>query len=318
VWEDWIYRGRSDKPFYCAPRNSSFVDALSHALIAVILFSGPGLLPLIPFAVLGAVIPDIDILFVRISDRNPSLYLFTHGGIAHSIAGVFVLSLIAYSTVILLAAAGIIPAGAPAAAGMYGFAAILAGALLHLLIDVSAIPGIPVLAPFSDRKYTLGILPGPSLLLAVAAFGLVVVTVLSILSFSSALVLYGMIVIFSLAVRVGIFLIATGTLPGRKIPTINPLRWLVIEEDESSYMTRYYTLFRGCSDDAVFEKFRNTDSHEIAVASYLPEVRRLRFFSYIVTAERTGSVLVLSDPLRERGLLYYPTNYKRVEVKLDT
>ena len=163
----------------------------SHALIADILFSSPGLLPLIPFAVLGAVIPDTDILFSVISDRNPSLYLFTHGGIAHSIAGAFVLSLLAYGSVIMLVSAGIIPVSAVTAAGVYGFAAVLAGALLHIVIDVSAIPGIPLLAPFSDRKYTLGILPGPSLLLAVAAFGVVVVTMLSLLSFSSAMVLYG-------------------------------------------------------------------------------------------------------------------------------
>jgi len=309
---------RSDKPFYYAPRNSSFVDALSHALITIILFSGPWLLPFIPFAVLGAVIPDADILFVRVSDRNPSLYLFTHGGIAHSIAGVFVLSLLAYSTVVLLAAAGIIPSVAIAAAGLYGFCAVLAGALLHILIDVSAIPGIPLLAPFSDRKYTLGILPGPSLLLAVAAFGFVVVTVFSFVPFSSALAFYGIIVILYVAVRAGIFLIAAIALPGWKIPSINPFRWLVIGEDADSYTIRFFTFFRGYSNEAVFVKFKTTDARETGAVSHLPEVRRFRFFSYIEAAERTGSVLVLSDPLREKNFLYYPMKYKRVEVNLDT
>ncbi|MCX6683519.1 MAG: metal-dependent hydrolase [Methanoregula sp.] len=293
------------------------MDALSHALIASILFSAPGLMPLIPFAVFGAVIPDADIVFPKISDRNPSLYLFTHGGIAHSIAGVFVLSLLAYGTVVLLAAAGIIPTGSVAAAGVYGFAAVLAGALLHIAIDVSACPGIPVFAPFSDRKYTLGILPGPSLLLAVAALGLVMVVTLPLLPFSSAIVIYGSVVIVYIAVRAGMFLVAGVILPGRKIPSINPFRWLVIREDETSYKVRNYTLFSGYSDEAEFEKFRNTDARELAAAAQFPNVRRFFFFSYIVTAERNGSVLILADPLREKGYLYYPVHFRRIEVNLD-
>ncbi len=291
------------------------MDALSHALITAILFSSPGLTPLIPFAVLGAVIPDTDILFSLISDKNPSLYLFTHGGIAHSIAGAFGLSLLAAGTVILLTFVGIIPISAVVPAGALGFAAVLAGALLHIMIDVSAIPGIPLLAPFSDHKYTLGILPGPSLLLAVAAFGLVVVTMLSAFPFSSAMLFYGITVVLYIAVRAGIFLIAAVRLPGRKIPSVNPFRWLVIREDESSYGIRYYTLFEGFSDEDVMKKFKNTDAQETGIAFHLPEVRRFLFFSYIVTAERTGSGLILSDPLREKGYLYYPTHYKRVEVK---
>ena len=293
------------------------MDALSHALIASILFSAPGLTPLIPFAVLGAVIPDADIVFPKISDENPSLYLFTHGGIAHSIPGVFVLTLLGYGMVVLLAAAGIIPASSIAAAGVYGFGAVLAGALLHLAIDVSACPGIPVFAPFSDRKYTLGILPGPSLLLAVAALGLVMVVKLPLLPFSSAIVIYGSVVILYIAVRAGTFLVAGVKLPGRKVPSINPFRWLVIQEDETSYKVRTYTLFFGYSGEAEFEKFRNTDARELAVAAQFPHVRRFFFFSYIVTAERTGSVLILADPLREKGYLYYPVQYKRVEVNLD-
>jgi inner membrane protein len=293
------------------------VDALSHALIAWILFAAPGLTPLIPFAIAGAVIPDADIIFPKISDSTPSLYLFTHGGITHSIAGAFVLSLIVYGTVVLLAAAGIIPAGGIAETGVPGFAAVLAGALLHIVIDIAAIPGIPVLAPFTDRKYTLGILPGPSMLLAIAASGLVGATTLSFLPFSTAIVLYGVMVISYSAVRVGMFLIAGIKLPGRRTPSINPFRWLVIREDESSYLIRYYTLFHGYSDEVVFEKFRNTNARELAAASRFPHVRRFFFFSYIVTAERTGSVLILTDPLREKGYLYYPMKFRHVEVKLD-
>ncbi|MCX6689495.1 MAG: metal-dependent hydrolase [Methanoregula sp.] len=293
------------------------MDALSHALITYILFTAPGLSPLIPFAILGAVIPDADIIFPAISDKTPSLYLFTHGGIAHSIFGVFVLSLLSYGAAGLLAAAGIIPTGVFTAAGVYGVAAIFAGALLHVAIDVTACPGIPIIAPFSDRKYTLGILPGPSVLLAGVALGVVVVTLLSLLPFSFAIMLYGGTVIIYIAVRLGVFLIADVKLSGRKIPSINPLRWLVVQEDESSYKIRYYTPFRGYSDEVIFEKFRDTDARELAGVLKSPEVRRFLFHSYIVTAERSGSVLTLVDPLREKGYLYYPLKFKRVVVKLD-
>jgi len=290
------------------------VDALSHALIAYILFSQPGLVPLIPFAIVGTVIPDADIIFPAIADRTPSLYLFTHGGLAHSITGAFLLSLLAYGAAVLAAAAGIIPQGWFLAAGAYGFAAVLAGALLHVAIDTLACPGIPLLAPFSDRKYTLAILPGPSVLLAGAALGLVVVTVLGLLPSASALLLYAGTVIAYLALRTGMFLVADAKLPGRKIPSFNPLRWLVIREDESSYRVGTYTMFRGFSDEAVFEKFRDTDGRELMRASRSAEVRRFLFHAYCVTAERIGNVLILADPVREKGYLYYPPKYKRVAV----
>ena len=130
------------------------MDALSHALIACILFSASGQNQLIPFAILGAVIMDADILFSWISDRIPSLYLWTHGGITHSIAGAVVLSLLAYLTVISLSAAGVISGAGTV--GVYGFAAILAGALLHIVIDVSAVPGHPAPCPVFRPE----ILPG--------------------------------------------------------------------------------------------------------------------------------------------------------------
>jgi hypothetical protein len=126
---------------------------------------------------------------------------------------------------------------------------------------------------------------------------------------------YGITVVLYIAVRAGVFLIAAVTLPGRKIPFISPFRWLVIQEDESSYAIRQYTLLRGYTGETVFEKFKNTDSRETGLTSQIPEVRRFLFFSYVVTAERTGTSLILSDPLREKGYLQYPMHYKRVEVK---
>ncbi|OPY37044.1 MAG: hypothetical protein A4E35_01507 [Methanoregula sp. PtaU1.Bin051] len=290
------------------------MDALSHALIAYILFSTPGLSPLIPFVIVGAVIPDIDIFFSPVADLNPSLYLFTHGGVLHSIAGALVLSLVTYAVSVLLAAGAIIPAGIVSVTGIYGFAAILAGALLHLAIDLPATPGIPVLAPFSNRQYSLNIFPGPSFLLAFAALGTALVTLLRLLPFSSALLLFGSTVVAYIAVRAGMFLVADAALPGRKIPTINPLRWLVIRENEQSYAVQFHTFFSGLSEEAVFPKYKDTDDAEVTGSLEYPEVRRMVFSSYLVTAERIGDVLILADPLREKGFLYYPPKYKRVAV----
>jgi inner membrane protein len=293
------------------------VDALSHALTAWILFSVTGLTPLLPFAILGAVIMDADIFFSLITDTIPSLYLFTHGGIAHSLAGALVLSVLAYLSIFLIALTGIISLSALAGYGVYGFAAILGGALSHLAIDTLACPGIPLFAPFSDRKYTVGILPGPSILLAGAALGLVAVTVTQVLAFQQAMTFYAVIVLLYLFVRGGFFLVALKWLPGRKVPMVNPFRWLTLSEDEMRYTLRQYTLFSASFSEVVFPRYKGSSSAEVKSALQFPEVRRLFFHSYSVIAERMGSDLILSDPLRENGYLYYPPHFRRVAVTLE-
>jgi len=290
------------------------VDALSHALTAWILFSVTGLTPLLPFAILGAVIMDADIFFSLITDTIPSLYLFTHGGIAHSLAGALVLSVLTYLSIFLIALTGIISLSALAGYGVYGFAAILGGALSHLAIDTLACPGIPLFAPFSDRKYTVGILPGPSILLAGAALGLIAVTVTGVLAFPQALVFYAWTVLLYLAVRGGSSLVVGVWLPGRKIPGIHPLRWMTVIENVASFTVRQYTVFRGFSRESVFTKYKDTSAAEVKSVLQFPEVRRLFFHSCCVIAERTGSVLIVSDPLREKGYLSYPPHFKRVVV----
>jgi len=293
------------------------VDALSHALIVLILLSVTGHSPLLPFAILGAVIMDVDIFFPFISDTHPSLYLFTHGGITHSLAGALVLSVLACLVTILIASAGIIFLPALEDYGMYGFAAVFCGALSHLAIDAAACPGIPLLAPFADRKYTLGILPGPSFLLAGVALGLVAVTVSQVLSFQQAMTFYAATVLLYLFVRGGFFLVAFKRLPGRKVPMVNPFRWLTLSEDEMRYTLRQYTLFHGSFSEAVFPRYKGTSSAEVKNFLQYPEVRRLFFHSYGVIAERIESILILSDPLRGNGYLYYPPHYKRLEVKIE-
>jgi inner membrane protein len=290
------------------------VDALSHSLVAWILFSAAGFVPLLPFAILGTVIPDTDIFFSFISDKEPSLYLFTHGGITHSLAGALIIAVLSSGVIITIARAGIIPFPLVAGIGVWGFAAVLAGALLHLTIDVLACPGIPLLAPFSDRKYTLGILPGPSILLACTSLGLVLVVVIRLLESSLALYFYSLIVLMYLAVR-GVFFLYAGTqIQGRKVPKVNPFSWLAISEEQDHCTVREYSLIRGVLHESVFFRYKHTCREEVKSALRLPEVRRLIFHSCCVIAELRGTELVLSDPLRENGYLYYPPHHTRVTV----
>jgi hypothetical protein len=143
------------------------------------------------------------------------------------------------------------------------------------------------------------------------------VTVTRVLPLPLALTFYAWTVLLYLAVRGGLFLFAFIRLPGRKVPGINPFRWLAISEDETSWTVRQYILFRGFSSESVFTRYTNTSAAEVKSALRFPEVRRLFFHSSCVTAERIGSVLVLQDPLREKGYLYYPPHYKRVDVTIE-
>lgn len=105
------------------------MDSFTHGLIAAGLAYALGLPGLIPFAVAGAVVPDADAFFARAFDGRPSRYLFTHGGIAHSLLGAAVMALPAW-----LVAAFVAPGVPffPAVAAPAAFAAVLAGAYLHL------------------------------------------------------------------------------------------------------------------------------------------------------------------------------------------
>jgi inner membrane protein len=292
------------------------VDALSHALIAAIILLASGLPELIPFAVIGAVIPDADIFFSPFSDRSPRLYLFTHGGIAHSVSGAVALSVVVFLIISWVRAAGLVPSHPFAGYGIAAFSFILGGALLHLFIDLLACPGIPILAPFSDRKYTLGILPGPSLLVMVAAVGISVLLAAGCVPVIFGLALYSAIVVLYLACRTGVFLFVAVTVPGQRVPTINPFRRLVITQDDDAFTIRHYTVFGGFAAGEVIKKFRNTDAQKVALYVGIPDVRRVRFYSWIMTAEKDEASLVFSDPLREKGYVYYPPGFRRVAIPL--
>jgi inner membrane protein len=274
-------------------------------------------LPLtLPFFVLGAVIPDADVLFTGISDRHPSLYLFTHGGCAHSIAGAIVLSFIAWAAAVIVLAAGLVHTGLHLSAGPVTFAAVLAGALLHIGLDTLAMPGLPLLVPFSDRNYTAGLLPGPSLLLMAASFFFVIWVGLGMIDLPAILPLYAAIVAAFFIVRLAAYCIARRDIHGnaRTIPTVNPLRWLVIGETPEAWTVGECLIGKGVGKTEYLMKYRSTNAGEIESFLTLPEIRRLRFHSYIVTAEKAGDEIIFSDPLRKSGRIFYPPHHTQVRV----
>jgi inner membrane protein len=289
------------------------VDALSHALIAVIIFLAAGSTSsLIPFAVIGAVIVDADIFFRIISDRVPELYFFTHGGFAHSIPGAVAVSALGTSGILLAVLAGAVPAWVLSIPPPLAFLAILAGAGIHLGVDALAYPGIPLLYPLSDRKVTFGILPGPSIFLFITTSGILITRALGQVNTPEALAFASAVFILFLVFRTLLFLFARQKLPeGRHVPLPNPLHWIIIRENETSYLITRFSLSRGISGSETFEKYKKTDPGEAGKFQALPEVRRLKFHSYITVAEKTRSEYIFSDPLREKGYFLYPPDYMR-------
>lgn len=295
-----------------------FVDLFTHALTAALLAYALNLPQVLPFIMLGAVIIDTDILFAWVSDRYPSLYLFTHGGCAHSIAGAVVLSVIAWTTAAFVLVTGFMHPGLPIPVAPVAFAAVLVGALLHIGLDTLAVPGLPLLAPFSDRKYTAGLLPGPSILLMAVSLFFVIWVGLGEVDLPTKILPYAGVIAAFLTIRLTTFCIARTALRGKgqAIPTINPLRWLVIGETPEVWTVGEYRIGKGMGETEYLMKYRSISAKETASFLTLPEVRRLRFHSYIVTTERVGDEIIFSDPLRESGRIFYPPHYSRVRVPL--
>jgi inner membrane protein len=294
------------------------VDVFTHALTAALLAYVLNLPQVLPFVVLGAVIADTDILFGWISDSCPSLYLFIHGGFSHSIAGTVVLSAIAWAAATFVLVTGIVHPGLLIPAAPLTFAAVLAGALLHICLDTLAIPGLPLLAPFSDRKYTAGLLPGPSIFLMAVSLFFVIPAILGAVDLSVMILPYAGVFAAFLAMRLTTFCIARTALHGngQAIPTINPLRWKVIGETPEAWAVSDYRIGKGMGEEEYFMKYRSTSAGETAPCLMLPEVRRLQFHSYLVIAEKVGDAIIFSDPLRESGRIFYPPHYTRVRVSV--
>jgi inner membrane protein len=291
------------------------VDSFTHGLIAAGLAYALGLPGLVPFAVAGAVVPDADTLFARAFDNRPSLYLFTHGGIAHSLPGAAVMALPAWAVAALVAPA--VPFF-PAVAAPLAFAAVLAGAYLHLGLDWLACPGLPLLAPASDTKYTAGLLPGPSILLFGVSIVVLAGMALGVTSFPGMLLPYAGVVAAFLAVRLAAFGLVRLDLrgAGRAVPTISPLHWLVIGETPDAWTVSDYRAGTGTTEPALHPKFTGITAEAAAPFLEAPEARRVRYHSYITTAAREGDALVIADPLRTSGAIRYPPYYAEARVPL--
>jgi inner membrane protein len=284
------------------------VDSLTHALFASIAFTLIGHPELVPFAALGAVCPDVDILFQRFSDRDPRLYIFTHGGITHSIAGALTTSAFAALAGLFLATALGYSVTVPLA-----FLAAAAGVLTHIGLDFLAYPGIPLLYPATDKKYTLGIAGGPTVYLLIASmvYGAFLLAGKAVIAEPWVYAgFFGLII----AANAGLKTYVAAKAGGRVIPGFNPLKWLIVAEAAGSYRVSGYHLLRGPTPAVEFAKLDGVSPEEAGRLMAIPEVKRMRYHSYIVTVARNGGSVVFSDPLREKGYLWYPPYFKRFSV----
>ena len=281
------------------------MDTITHALSVLVIFTIPPDGSILPFAVLGAIIPDIDVAFHIISHRSPTLYLLTHGGFTHSIAGSLAISSLAFLVAYGLALSGLVPWILPVLFGPVALACMLAGTLLHVLEDFLAYPGIPLFYPVTDRKFTAGIFPGPSLVLFAVSLGFVTWAAMGVAGPAAlgwyAAIFFGVIAL-SAAVK-GYMALAH---PEQTIPTFHPARWLLLEVDDREIHLREYRLFRGTTAVLTMDRFRGTSREDVDRFRDLPEVRRHRYFSYLSVAEKEGNTLTLSDPLRQQGIIPYP------------
>lgn len=281
------------------------MDTFTHALSVLVIFSIPPDGNILPFAILGAIIPDVDVVYGAISRGNPDLYLLTHGGFTHSIAGSLFTSVLAFLVAAGISLSGVVPWIRPDLFGPTALACMLAGTLLHVGEDFLAYPGIPLLYPVTERKFTAGIFPGPSLVLfgvslmfvTWAAIGLVGPAALGFY----AVIFFGFIGL-SAAVK-GYMALAH---PGQTIPTFNPLRWLLLETDDRRIILKEYRFLRGITAILTMDRFRGTSAQDVARYRDLPQVRQHRYFSYLSVAEKNGGTLTLRDPLREQGIIPYP------------
>ncbi len=292
------------------------MDVLTHGLTASLLLLALDARSALFFGVLGSIAPDLDVLLTFVSDRYPRWYILTHGGVTHSLIGGCLVSLM-----IFCAAAGIVALMPTFQAAGILFSAeallfLLAGTLLHLFLDVLAYPGIPLLYPLSDRKYTLGIFPGPSM----ALFGLstlFLALVFSGLTDIQAIPLYGGIVLLFLLFGIGTKITVSVRTSGRTVPTRHPLRWLIVADTGDSYTVSSYHLLRGRLDGKSYLKYSGVTGDEVQRFLKMPELRRQYYHSYMVVVQRDGNTLIFRDPLRDEGIIFYPPYYRQVQVRDD-
>jgi len=289
------------------------MDIFTHSVAILMILFATGNAVFIPFGVLGAVIIDIDMAWFFIA-RDPSFYLLHHAGFSHSFFGATVLSAIAFATTLALASAGWLPGTMPGRILVPAFAAMLAGAYLHLFLDWLAAPGLPLLYPLTEKRFGLAMTPMPLyFLITLLAFGSLGVIFFRGLTIGLAEV-YGAIFAGIIVVSAGMKWLVHRKAPGRSYYTLRPFQWIVIREENPSYTVVVYDTFREVIRELSFEKYRNITPEE-AHRYDSPELRRHRYFSYISAVEKNDGEIRFHDPVREEGLISYPPWYPSVTVK---
>ncbi|MBP1929920.1 inner membrane protein [Methanolinea mesophila] len=290
------------------------MDSVTHAFFVAAVLAYLGHPELILFGVMGAVLMDSDILYSRISDHFPSLYVFTHGGFTHSLAGALVTGGATSAGICLTASTGMIPALILSEIPPAAFAAVFLGSFTHVALDLLAYPGIPVFYPVTDRKYTLGVFAGPSPVMMVVSWVYLILLILGVAPLSALPVwsaLFILVVAFFSVLKIAMAF----HLEGESIPTFNPLVWYEIRETDEAFIFRCISLLRGTCGEKEFVKSRDVPSRDVALSSGDPEVKRLRYYSYFTTAEREGDAIVIRDPLRDEGIIFYPPSYKKIRIE---
>lgn len=287
------------------------MDSLTHALVIAIALSLLGRPELIPYGIMGAVLIDVDVLFNGVSGRDPGLYIFTHGGFTHSFFGAFLVALFAAIPALILSYAG-----ALAPFNIQALATIIAGAFTHIALDYLAYPGIPLFYPISDIKHTLGVLGGPSFFLLLASVAYLTAMAVGMSTIEQP---WAYVAFFSLimALCIGAKTYAAVNTRGRTIATLSPFKWMVIEDKPDAYCFYKYDFFKHASHAESYEKYKGLTPGEANKNDNKPEIKRLRYHSYIVTVEKNGNMVTYRDPLREKGHIWYPPYYKSHSVAVE-
>jgi len=290
------------------------MDIFTHVVAISLLLFTTGNSSLIPFGILGAVIIDIDVAYFFIARRKPSLYLLYHGGINHSFFGAAILSVIGFGILLALSSVGLLPGSLQEVGVLAAFAAVLAGAFLHLFLDWLPAPGLPLLYPLTEKRYGVSLYP-MSFYLGITALSLISLGIILSWGFTSALVsvywaFFTGITVVSLGLKWYVYQQTHGT----SYPTFHPLRWIVIREESSSYPVMVYEIFRGVIRDFSYEKYTNITPSEARMYNTLAEVKRHTYFSYIPAVKKNGDEIIFHDPIREEGLISYPPWYPSVTV----
>lgn len=286
------------------------MDLLTHAFSVMLLGGGHLDILLVCFGVIGTILPDQDIFLQWFSGRDQRLYVFSHGGITHSIAGSILISVAGFSSICFMQLTGYLSLPGDPRFWVFGLGMMIGGTLLHITLDWLAYPGIPLLFPFSDKKYTLGIFPGPSLSLMVASVLFLLLLVTGLLA-TGDLYLWG-VVFFGV---IAFSFVKKGLVAGRfrgtvTIPTFHPLHWILVSEDEREYTVTRYSMTGGVYGESVYKKLDGVGEEEIKALENDPEMKRLRYFSYLVVFERKPGSIRAYDPLRLSGVIFYPPDYR--------